>query len=340
MLFGWTEHDRDLSIDLSDGDGATTYAAARGVNRSALKTSAGLNVDEVDMEGFFDASGITKADLRAGRWDACDIRVFMVNWADTSQGVIKLRRGRLGRLTNADDVFKVEVRSLWELYNQELVRLYHPGCPVDLGSATTVQGGGCGMRTAPPSWAPTTAYTVRAARDAASGSVVKPSTFNDRHFKCTTAGTSGGAEPAWNLTIGGATTDGTVVWTTIRALTIEGSVDGVTSNREFSIISITDAPDALFTGGLLTWTSGLNNGLKFEVAAFGPSPLSVTLFLPTPFAIAGGTAGSPNDSFTISAGCDKSTAVCKATYDNILNYQGFPHIPGNDEVFRTPDAPN
>lgn len=34
------------------------------------------------------------------------------------------------------------------------------------------------------------------------------------HFEVTTAGTSGGAEPAWNTTVGGTTTDNTVTWTT------------------------------------------------------------------------------------------------------------------------------
>lgn len=34
------------------------------------------------------------------------------------------------------------------------------------------------------------------------------------HFEVTTAGTSGGTEPAWNTTVGGTTTDNTVTWTT------------------------------------------------------------------------------------------------------------------------------
>ncbi len=61
---------------------------------------------------------------------------------------------------------------------------------------------------APPTRAPSTAYTV--------GQIVKPTTDNGYFFRCTTAGTSAaGGDPTWNTTVGGTTTDGTVVWTTI-----------------------------------------------------------------------------------------------------------------------------
>ena len=43
-----------------------------------------------------------------------------------------------------------------------------------------------------------------------------------------------------------------------------------------------------------------------------------------PFAIAAG------DAITVTAGCDKSYATCRAKFANGLNFRGFPHIPGND----------
>ena len=36
------------------------------------------------------------------------------------------------------------------------------------------------------------------------------------------------------------------------------------------------------------------------------------------------------DDFTVTAGCDKQFPTCKAKFDNVVNYRGFPHIPGND----------
>ena len=60
----------------------------------------------------------------------------------------------------------------------------------------------------PPLWQASTAYSLRPARDAALGSLVRPAAFNDRQFRCVQAGTSGTSEPVWNLTLGGQTADG------------------------------------------------------------------------------------------------------------------------------------
>ena len=50
---------------------------------------------------------------------------------------------------------------------------------------------------------------------------------------------------------------------------------------------------------------------------------------------------SPGDAFTVTAGCDKHLATCKAKFANAVNFRGFPHIPGNDYViaFASPGDP-
>lgn len=60
-------------------------------------------------------------------------------------------------------------------------------------------------------WVALTAYTTeRVVPTLASGFT----TAKGRVFECTTAGTTGAAQPTWNTTVGGTTADGTVVWTT------------------------------------------------------------------------------------------------------------------------------
>jgi uncharacterized phage protein (TIGR02218 family) len=53
-----------------------------------------------------------------------------------------------------------------------------------------------------------------------------------------------------------------------------------------------------------------------------------TLFLPMVSNIAVG------DTADVIAGCDKSLATCRDTFDNVGNFRGFPHVPGNDRLFQ------
>lgn len=39
---------------------------------------------------------------------------------------------------------------------------------------------------------------------------------------------------------------------------------------------------------------------------------------------------APGDTFLIAAGCDKQFSTCKAKFDNLANFRGFPYVPGND----------
>jgi uncharacterized phage protein (TIGR02218 family) len=51
-----------------------------------------------------------------------------------------------------------------------------------------------------------------------------------------------------------------------------------------------------------------------------------------PFAIQVG------DTFTYAPGCDKTRETCCNKFNNILNFRGFPDIPGMDQYLYYPDA--
>ncbi len=48
---------------------------------------------------------------------------------------------------------------------------------------------------------------------------------------------------------------------------------------------------------------------------------------------AGVTAG---DRVRIEAGCDKRVETCRAKFGNVVNYQGFPFVPGEDWLVAIP----
>jgi uncharacterized phage protein (TIGR02218 family) len=81
-----------------------------------------------------------------------------------------------------------------------------------------------------------------------------------------------------------------------------------------------------FTRGLITWLSGANAGHKSEVRLHAKEGglARIELWQRTAEPIA------PGDTFRIVAGCDKQFSTCKAKFDNVANFRGFPHVPGND----------
>jgi uncharacterized phage protein (TIGR02218 family) len=87
-------------------------------------------------------------------------------------------------------------------------------------------------------------------------------------------------------------------------------------------------PDDHFSGGRLVFTSGGNVGFTTEIKRHSARDgvVALQLWQPPPQPIAIG------DAFTVTPGCDKSFATCRAKFSNGLNFRGFPHIPGNDFI--------
>lgn len=103
--------------------------------------------------------------------------------------------------------------------------------------------------------------------------------------------------------------------------TFSGSVATIVKNRwKFTTSGLTN-PDGYFSSGTLTFTSGNNSGLSFQVKSH--SSAGFELFLPTGYLIEVG------DTFTVKAGCDKTFETCKSKFDNAVNFGGFPHINPN-----------
>ena len=44
----------------------------------------------------------------------------------------------------------------------------------------------------------------------------------------------------------------------------------------------------------------------------------------------------PGDRVRITAGCDKRMETCRYKFNNLLNFQGFPDIPGEDWMVAVP----
>ena len=115
---------------------------------------------------------------------------------------------------------------------------------------------------------------------------------------------------------------------TVPALLGTGAVALAQSARGFSASGLSAFSTDWFTRGLLTFTSGANAGRAFEVKRHtaGDSVVTIELWQEPSNALHAG------DAFAVTAGCDKQLGTCAAKFANSANFQGFPHMPGNDFI--------
>ena len=108
VMFRFTDHDRDLV------HAGQTYRSGAGYERTAVAGTSGLETDSLEVTAVFDDEGITEHDLLAGAFDHAEVTLALVRWDDPGQGLVKLRRGRLGETPTCDGSFEAELRGLVE----------------------------------------------------------------------------------------------------------------------------------------------------------------------------------------------------------------------------------
>jgi uncharacterized phage protein (TIGR02218 family) len=108
----------------------------------------------------------------------------------------------------------------------------------------------------------------------------------------------------------------------------EGTVTDAIGPKRFLASGIDGFDHAWFTGGALAWTGGANAGAKGRVVRHAGSEIEL--------AAAPRFAVEVGDAFVVTAGCDKSFAMCGGKFGNRDNFRGFPHMPGPDAVLAGP----
>lgn len=94
----------------------------------------------------------------------------------------------------------------------------------------------------------------------------------------------------------------------------------VTGGTQSSVNSnLTAQADGFFALGEIVFTGGLNSGVKRTIKTSATGVLGLSYPLPK--------AISVGDTFTAYPGCDKRSATCSGTFNNIANFRAFPFIP-------------
>ncbi|MEX5578969.1 DUF2163 domain-containing protein [Pseudophaeobacter sp. A-200-2] len=252
-FFGFTDHDRDLAFD------GMTFKAGSGLTARALQQATGLSVDNTEALGALSDTTLRAEDIEAGRFDAADVRCWLVNWQDLSLRWLQFR-GSIGELRRAGSAFEAELRGLSEALNRPLGRVYQKPCTAVLGDDT------CRFHLDLPGYSETR--------------LVERNEEGRLFYWKDLAG----FEPDW--------------FTRGRLTVLTGTAEGLWSAIK------QDRSDA--TGRLIE----LWEPLRAPVA--------------------------PGDLLQLDAGCDKRMETCRLKFNNLINFQGFPDIPGEDWVMSVP----
>lgn len=125
----FTTHDVDITYSGFVFESSASFSAL------AIQTTAGLEVDNTDIDVLIDSAGITEADIMAGLYDFAVVEIFQVNYMALGDGQLNLRKGRLGEVSIRRGVFGAELRGLTQHLQQTIGRIYQRKCDADLGDA-------------------------------------------------------------------------------------------------------------------------------------------------------------------------------------------------------------
>lgn len=126
VAYGFTDHDLDLVFE------GQVFKASTGLTARVLQQTTGLSVDNSEALGGLSDAAVTEADLMAGRFDAAEVRSWLVNWQDTGQRIEQFR-GNFGEVVRAGGSFRAELRGLTDRLNQPQGRVFHRNCGAILG---------------------------------------------------------------------------------------------------------------------------------------------------------------------------------------------------------------
>ena len=127
VALGFTSHDRDLVVD------GLVYRAAPGMLPSAVSLGDGFEADGVDIEGALTSDSIRAEDLKAGRWDAAALTLFMVDWEQPEGERLAIARGELGEVAAGGNGFEAELRGPVAALERPAVEQTSPECRAALG---------------------------------------------------------------------------------------------------------------------------------------------------------------------------------------------------------------
>lgn len=144
--YGFTSHHAAFSMDCTgwgftgDSNGDVDFDAGQGLSASEIVSTAGLNVDNLELTTLNDGSLFTLGDVRAGYWKSARFLVFRYRTDVAAPAVDvdceELNSGWFGDVEMTETHVKVELRNLAQKLQQPVGIVSTKTCRARLGSTT------------------------------------------------------------------------------------------------------------------------------------------------------------------------------------------------------------
>lgn len=327
QVFGFTDLDRDILFN------GVTYLSAGGYTHSGIESGSTLSTSNLEMTALLDSSAITSASLESGAWDGAQVSISLVNYNDLTMGAIVLNSGSVGQVTIQNGRYTAELRGLAQTMQQDYGDVYSPTCRAQFGDSR------CTINLAPLTMTGSVQSLNSATswNDASLGQTGPTVPFVDSRGRLipTRAPFTIQVVPP---TGGAFVSDGGVRDSFGNPL---AGVSGAPSSGQYSVspsglytFNIGQAGGEVFTNytysigyfayGTVTWLTGLNAGASMEVKSFAPGVVTLAMQNAQPI--------QPGDTYTITAGCDRTAGTCANRWNNLVHFRGEPFIPGQDTI--------
>lgn len=151
--FGFTSHDQSITLDVSawwDGaagssssssdspdPAAFVFDARQGLDASNIVTTAGLDVDNLDMTTLDDGTLFDRDEIFQRKWQNAKFWLFRYDYetATSTADVEVLIRGTVGETTISQNTIRVEMRGLAQKLQQSIGAVTSKQCRARLGDA-------------------------------------------------------------------------------------------------------------------------------------------------------------------------------------------------------------
>lgn len=270
--FAFTTADIDLVVQ------GVTYSAVGGFTSTAIAAGSTGEVDASEITGLLSSTGITERDLKNGLFNYAQFFLSVVNWADLSMGVIKMRRGWLGEVTRSQSgMFNVELYGLTKALQQEFGNVLMPICRADLGDSK------CKVPINPAVWGAATGYAQAAdlGQSYVNNSYVRPLTQTTTALRqaifraATVSGPTATSEPAWDTTIGATTVDGGVVWESVKPFQLIGTVTAPIDAHNFQVAPLSYPANPLGNTAVITIRNNVSQNTSLEISDGISTPINI-----------------------------------------------------------------